>query len=228
MAAPHFTRRTFAFLKELSANNTREWFQANKDRYEEEVKNPALRFIQDFGPGLAKISPHFRADPRGNGGSLFRIYRDIRFSKDKSPYKTHSGIQFRHEAGKDAHAPGYYLHLEPGGCFVGLGIWRPDGKTLKKIREAIAESPDAWRKAVTGKRFRDRLHLSGDSLKRPPRGFGPEHPMVEDLKRKDFVAVSPLSQAQVLEEGFLEEFTRLCKAGTPLMSFLCQSLEIQF
>jgi uncharacterized protein (TIGR02453 family) len=224
----YFTSRTFGFLKELAAHNDRDWFQANKESYQEDVKEPSLRFIVDFADHLKKISPHFRADPRGNGGSLFRIHRDTRFSKDKSPYKTHTGIQFRHEAGKDAHAPGYYLHLEPGNCFVGLGIWHPDGATLRKIREGLVEDVSGWKKSVGGKAFRDRLELTGDSLKRPPRGFDPEHPLVEDLKRKDFIAVAPLTDEAVVAEGFLMEFNKLCKAGTPFMALLAKTLEIPF
>jgi uncharacterized protein (TIGR02453 family) len=227
-AGAFFSNQTFAFLRDLAKNNDREWFQANKGRYEEVVKEPALRFILEFGPHLAKISPHFRADPRGSGGSLFRIYRDTRFSRDKSPYKTHTGIQFRHEAGKDAHTPGYYLHIEPGGCFFGVGIWHPDGPTLRKIRDGIVDDGKGWMRVARGKAFKDRLQLSGDSLTRAPRGFDPEHPLVEDLKRKDFIAVAPLTQKSLTDPSFMKEFVQLCRAGTPLMSFLCKALEVQF
>jgi uncharacterized protein (TIGR02453 family) len=223
-----FSNGTFAFLRDLAKNNDREWFQANKTRFEEVVKEPALRFIVEFGPHLQKISPHFRADPRGNGGSLFRIYRDTRFSKDKSPYKTHTGIQFRHEAGKDAHTPGYYLHIEPGSCFFGVGIWRPDGPALKKIREGMVEDVSGWKRVTRGKAFKDRLELAGESLKRPPRGFDPEHAVVEDLKRKDFIAVASLTQTSLTNPDFMKVFIKLCKAGTPLMTFLCKTLEVQF
>jgi uncharacterized protein (TIGR02453 family) len=224
----HFTRRTFSFLRDLAKNNDREWFRANKERFDRDVREPAVRFILDFAPHLKTISPHFRADPRGNGGSLFRIYRDTRFSKDKSPFKTHTGIQFRHDQGKDAHAPGFYLHLEPGGCFVAAGIWRPDGKTLRKIREGLVDDAPGWRKAVGERTFRDRFHLSGDSLSRPPKGFDPLHPLVEDLKRKDFIAVSPISEDAVVDPAFLKGFVGVCQAGKPLVSFLCKALEVPF
>ena len=224
----HFSGKTFAFLRDLAENNDRAWFQANKSRYDDVVKEPAIRFILEFAPALKSISPHFRADPRTNGGSLFRIHRDIRFSKDKSPYKTHTGIQFRHDLGKDAHAPGFYLHLEPGACFVGLGIWRPDGATLRMIREGLVEDPAGWRKAVGGKAFRNRFQLSGDSLIRAPKGFDPLHPLAEDLKRKDFIAVSPLTEDTVTAKEFLKTFTSICAAGKPFVAYLCKALEVPF
>src|SRR5215475_9583583 len=153
-AAPESTREFdpefFRFLAELAENNDRDWFAANKDRYEAEVLEPALAFIEDFGYRLTEISPHMRADPRRMGGSLFRIYRDTRFSKDKTPYKTHTGMHFRHVAAKDVHAPGYYLHLAPDSVFAGAGIWRPDTQTCNKIREAIVAKPRAWREATIG------------------------------------------------------------------------------
>src|SRR5215813_8431504 len=153
-AAPESTREFdpefFDFLVELAANNDREWFAENKERYEAEVLEPALAFIEDFGYRLAEISPNLRADSRRNGGSLFRIYRDTRFSRDKTPYKTHTGMHFRHVAAKDVHAPGYYLHLAPDHVFGGGGIWRPDTQTSNRIREAIVAKPKAWRAATVG------------------------------------------------------------------------------
>ena len=127
----HFGRTFFEFLEDLKANNNSEWFKANKERYIDEVRTPLQQFVLDFAPHLKKISPHFVADPRPVGGSIFRIYRDIRFSKDKTPYKTHAAAQFRHKGGKDVHAPGFYLHLAPGEVFAGFGIWRPDSPSLE-------------------------------------------------------------------------------------------------
>jgi len=227
MAERYFTPSLFKFLKELEANNKREWFNDNKARYEEHVKDPALRFIADFGPHLKKISPHFRADPRANGGSMFRIYRDTRFSKDKSPYKTHTGIQFRHELGKSAHAPGFYLHLQPGQVFAAVGSWRPESDVLRKTREAIAEDPAAWRRAVGGK-FADTFGLEGESLQRPPKGFDPDHRQIEDLKRKDFIGVTQLSQKAVTSEGFMEELAGTFKAGGSLVRFICRAIAVPY
>ncbi|MGA7097163.1 MAG: TIGR02453 family protein, partial [Acidimicrobiia bacterium] len=113
----YFQPALFRFLRDLAANNNREWFEANRERYAETVQEPALAFIADFAPRLEKISPCFRADAKVQGGSLFRIYRDTRFSADKTPYKTNTGVHFRHDRFKDAHAPGYYLHLQPRECF---------------------------------------------------------------------------------------------------------------
>jgi uncharacterized protein (TIGR02453 family) len=228
MSGPYFTNAVFRFLKDLEANNTREWFALNKGRYESAIKEPAFRFITDFGGYLGKISDHFRADPRPVGGSMFRIYRDTRFSKDKSPYKTAVGIQFRHELGKDAHAPGFYLHIEPGSCFVALGCWHPDSAGLLKIREAIAEDPKTWRRVSAGKRFRETFALEGDRLKRPPRGFDPEHPAIEDLKRKDFIAVTQVSQSFVASPDLLRELAKTYRAGAPLMRFLCEALDVPY
>jgi uncharacterized protein (TIGR02453 family) len=227
-AARHFTPALFSFLRGLKANNDRDWFEANRDRYENDLREPALAFIREFDPLLHEISPHFLADDRRSGGSLFRIYRDVRFSKDKSPYKTHAGIHFRHAQAKDVHAPGYYLHLEPRQVFMGLGIWHPDTATANRIRSAIAEDPDSWNDAVYDTPFAGRFELSGDSLKRPPRGFDPEHPLVEDLKRKDFIGITQLTQGDVTRGGFIDRFADLCMDGEALMSFLCRALDVPY
>ena len=226
MPHPWFTPRTLAFLVELAANNDREWFLANKSRYLADARDPALAFIADFARPLRRISPHFRADPRVSGGSLFRIYRDTRFSRDKSPYKTHIGIQFRHEAGRDAHAPGFYLHIEPGNCFAGAGVWRPAGPALRRIREGIDEDGPGWKRASRGRRFRESFELAGNSLVRAPRGFSMDHPLIEDLRRKDFIAVAPLTEDDIVSASLVEEFARLCAAAQPLQRWLCGALGV--
>ena len=159
---------------------------------------------------------------------MFRIYRDVRFSKDKSPYKTHTGIQFRHDLGKDAHAPGFYFHIEPGGCFIALGCWRPDGPSLRKMREAISDDPRAWKRAVGGKRFKDSYALEGERLKRPPRDFDPEHPLIEDLKRKDFIGVTQVSQKFVVSPELPKQLASTYRAGAPLVKFLCEALGVPY
>jgi len=224
----HFSRELFKFLRELELNNDREWFNANKPRYLEQVRDPALQFVRDFAPRLYKISDRFLADPRPVGGSLFRIYRDTRFAKDKRPYKTHIGIQFRHEAGKDAHAPGFYLHLEPGSVFAAAGAWHPEREALANIRQNIADDPKAWKKAIGGKAFRERFELGGESLKRPPRGFDPEHPLVEDLKRKDFICHTELSEKDVYAAGFADEVAKAFRGCAPLVKFLSNAVGVSF
>lgn len=223
-ATPYFTPKTFAFLKDLAGNNDRAWFTENKARYEDHVKVPALRFIQDFGDTLRGISPHFSAGPR----SLFRIHRDTRFSKDKRPYKTHTGIQFRHDQGGSVHAPGFYLHIEPGECFMGLGLWHPDGPTTRRIREAIVEDPAAWKRAAHGRKFTGTYEMSGDRLSRPPRGFDPDHPLVEDLKWKDYIGGRPLPQTFVTAPDLPTELGKLLAAGSDFMAFLCKAAGVPF
>jgi uncharacterized protein (TIGR02453 family) len=223
-----FHPNLFEFLRELKQNNNREWFHANKERYESIVRHPAQQFISDFGPRLGKISEQFSADPRPVGGSLFRIHRDVRFSRDKSPYKTSVGIQFRHKKAKDVHSPGFYLHLEPGSVFAGIGMWHPDSASLKMIRNAIVNDPRRWKRVLAGKRFSSLYELAGDRLKRPPRGYDAEHPLLEDLKRKDFLAVAKLTQKQVTSSGFLDEYAALCRASTPFMKLLCEAVGVSF
>jgi uncharacterized protein (TIGR02453 family) len=225
-AQASFTPELFAFLADLRENNNREWFAASKHRYESEVLEPALDFVADLAPYLDKISPHIRADPRPSGGSLFRIYRDTRFSKDKTPYKTNLGIHFRHDRAKDAHAPGFYLHLSPGEVFAGGGIWHPDTATVLRIREAIVADPDGWQRATRTGSFAKTFALGGDSLKRPPAGFAADHPYVEDLKRKDFFGWTELTEEQATAPGFVAEYARLCRGVWPLMRFLCEARDV--
>ncbi len=227
-AKASFTPELFAFLTDLRENNNREWFAANKQRYESALLEPALDFVADFAPHLSKISPHFRADPRPSGGSLFRIYRDTRFSKDKTPYKTNVGINFRHERAKDAYAPGFYLHLSPGEVFAGGGIWHPDTAAAVRIREAIVADPGGWKRATRGRAFVKTFTLGGDSLKRPPAGFDADHAYIDDLKRKDFFGWTTLTERQATAPGFVGEYARVCRGVWPLMRFLCEALDVPY
>ena len=212
----YFDKGLFDFLSELKSHNDRDWFNKNKQRFEQDIKEPFLDFISDAGPQLRKISKSIVADPRPVGGSLFRIYRDVRFSKDKSPYKTHAAAHFQ-SGGKGVHGPGYYLHLEPGECFIGGGMWQPEPKVLQEIRDRIVEKPNEWKKA--------RVNLSHpeDALKRPPRGFDPDHPYIEDIKRKSFTTGTKLTNKQVLSDDFMKTFIAGCKEIAPLMQFLAAS-----
>lgn len=224
----YFTAETFAFLRDLKQNNNRDWFKANRDRYEQHIKEPAQRFIMDFAGPLEEISPAFVADPRPVGGSLFRIHRDTRFSRDKSPYKTAIGVHFRHHTAKDAHAPGFYLHIAPGEVFSAMGIWRPDSATLRRIRDALVESPAGWQRAIDDGAFRAHYDLAGESLVRAPRGYDPEHPLIDDLKRKDFIAVTPIEEEAVMRPDFLPAYSELVGAGKPLVRWLCGALGVEF
>jgi uncharacterized protein (TIGR02453 family) len=230
MVIRYFTPALFEFLHDLSENNDRAWFKANQERYEAVVRQPALAFIEDAGAPLYKVSRHLVADPRKVGGSLFRIQRDTRFARDKTPYKTHVGIHFRHVATReDVHAPGFYLHLEPRGSHAWLGLWHPSADRADAIRRAIVADPAAWKRAAYGKRFTE-VHgaLTGDSLTRPPRGFDATHPLIEDLKRIDFGAGVRLSQAEVTSAHFLDAYLATVRAGTPFMRFLCKALDLAF
>ncbi len=220
----HFQPPLFRFLRDLKANNSRSWFLENKERYEREARRPLLQFITDFGPELRKISPNFLADPRPVGGSMFRIHRDTRFSRDKSPYKLMVAAQFRHVKAKDVHAPGFYLHLEPGRVFAGAGLWRPDGAAAAKVRTAMVNNPAAWKRAVSGRAFRESCTLEGESLRRPPRGFDADHALIEDLKRKDFIAVRQFTRIEVCSPDFLARYTRTCRSMAPLMKFVTKAL----
>lgn len=217
--AGYFSKETFAFLEELKKNNNREWFNANKDRYDAFVKEPFLEFITNAGPALRKISHNIVADPRPSGGSFFRIYRDVRFAKDKSPYKTNAAASFFNAAGKNFPAPGYYLHLDPDSSFLAGGMYMPDSKSLQKIREAIVDRPDEW-KAVRRKiKF-----YEDDRLKRAPRGFDPNHPLVEDLKLKHYIDSIVLSRSKVCSPRFMDDFVSGCKQMAPLMKFLSSAV----
>lgn len=223
-----FSSETFRFLEDLAANNERAWFQENRPRYERHIRDPAVAFILRVGEKLNEISPHLRADPRPVGGSLFRIHRDVRFSRDKRPYKTATGIQFRHAGGRDAHAPGLYLHVEPGACFVGLGVWHPGAPALRAIRERIVEDSGGWRAAVGHGPFQGTFELGGEALSRAPRGFDPAHPLAEDLKRKDFVGIAPVPDGFVISASAADDFLAMTRAGVPFLRYLCAALDVPF
>ena len=228
MSRRYFTPALFGFLKELKDHNDRTWFKANQERFEAAVREPALDFITDYADRLSQLSPHFVADSRTVGGSLFRIQRDTRFSKDKTPYKLNTGMHFRHEAAADAHAPGFYLHLEPGNCFMGVGLWRPETAMAYAIRARIDEEQAVWKRAAHSPRFADVFTLDGDSLKRPPKGYEAEHPLIEDLKRKDFIAMAQLTQKEVTSADFMDRFHENAVRAAPLMRFLCAAVEVPY
>ena len=224
-----FTNQLFSFLTELDANNDREWFNDNKNRYIEHAREPMLNFIEALGEPLLNISEHYVADPKVNGGSMFRIYRDTRFSKDKTPYKTHISIQLRHEAGKDAHAPGFYLQLKPGGCMVGGGIYRGDNTVLGKIRDRIVDKTDEWLALQREDTFVQAFgQIYGDGLKRVPRGFDKEHPCAEDLKRKTFFVRYEFDDELALSSKFFDQTVQLFSDASLFMRFITNALGLKY
>ena len=223
-----FEKRTIRFLKELQANNNREWFKTNKSRYEEDVLDVALRFIISMQDPLAQFAPRFTAVPNRVGGSLMRVYRDTRFSKNKLPYKTNIGIQFRHEQAKDVHSPGYYVHIEPDNVFLGVGMWRPDPDSLRHIRERIVAKSAEWKRAIGDTTFRRTFSLGGESLTRPPRGFDKDHECIDDIKRKSFIAVRELDVDACLKPQFQRTVESSFIAAEAYMRFLCKAVGVRF
>lgn len=223
-----FPKEMFSFLADLGNNNNREWFRENKDRYENFVVEPVTRFIEAVGQFLPAISDVYVADTRRNGGSMFRIYRDTRFSSDKRPYKENVGCQFRHSAGKNVHAPWFYVHLAPSEVFIGGGIWKPDNNALDKIRNRIAENPKQWSRVINNSAFSKYYgKLQGESLKRPPRGFDTGNPYIDDLKRKSFIAFRHVKPQSALTPAFIREVEKAFTTAMPLMHFITSALEIR-
>jgi uncharacterized protein (TIGR02453 family) len=227
----HFTPAVFVFLRELAVNNNRVWWEENKTRYRELIQEPSLDFIEDFGQRLKSISPHFIADPRANGGSLMRPYRDIRFSKDKTPYKTNVGIQFRHSRGKDVHAPGFYLHLQPKQCFAGAGLWTPETAVARKIRRQINDDPEKWARVAHGPHFTEHWTLPDhetDRLQKVPSELNGDHPYPDDLRLRSFTAGTRLTQAQVTSSVFADDLIERYAGTGPYVEFLCRAIEVPF
>jgi uncharacterized protein (TIGR02453 family) len=221
MGKTHFSTELFDFLGELKAHNDRDWFQRNKVRFDRNVRDAMLTFIADLAPRLHKLSRHFVVDPKPTGGSLFRIYRDVRFSADKSPFKTYIAAHFPHERCEGS-APGFYISLSPGESISGGGIWHPEADALKRIRDAIVAAAPEWKKAVRG------LSVGGESLKRPPKGYDPGHPLIDDLRRKDFTSGHKYQDREVCGPDFLDRFVDDCRATAPLVRFLSGALGLPF
>jgi uncharacterized protein (TIGR02453 family) len=220
---PFFTADLFQFLRELTQHNDRAWFQANKGRYEAAVLQPSVRFVREMGPRLAALSPRIVADPRPFGGSVARIYRDTRFSKDKTPYRTNVGIHFAHEmsATAEEHLPGFYLHLAPGENEVYSGVWHPTPPGLARIRDAIVSDPKGWT------RVRAKCPPSGgESYVRVPSGYAPDHRFAEDLRRKDFFAGASFQESAVTSAAFGASFVAACTRLDPLNRFLAKALQV--
>jgi uncharacterized protein (TIGR02453 family) len=224
----YFTDKSFTFLRGLARNNNREWFLKHKPDYEAHVRGPFQKLLTDLQPDLAAISPQFRADPRPVGGSLFRIHRDTRFANDKTPYKTHAGARLYHQRFREVDSPSFYIHIQPGHCFVGAGLWHPEAPTRTRIRHFLVDNPEAWRKAVHSPAFRRRFELGGELLTRPPRGYPADHPLIEDLKRQSFVGSTALEDPLVLGPQLRRSIAGALAGLAPLVDYLCASLDLEF
>ena len=224
-----FPAELFTFLTDLRAHNNRDWFNENKSRYEEFARNPTLAFIAEMKDRLDRLSPSFIADARPNGGSMFRIYRDTRFSRDKAPYKTNVGCQFRHSAGRDAHAPGFYVHIQSGESFAGGGIWRPPTQALGKIRDAIDGNQDEWARIREFMSSTKTLSLmDAERYKRPPHGVSADHPLLDDLKLKTFFAGRSFTDSEVASRRFVDMVEGCFSNLVPFMRFITEALGLSF
>lgn len=228
MARRYFTARFFEFFEELSRNNNREWFAQNQPRYEREVRDPMLAFIADFGPRLRKISACYVADPRPSGGSMMRIHRNLRFSRDRTPYHTNAAAAFGHRDRKRFDSPSFYLSLSPAEAFAGVGVWHPNADTVAKIRDAIVAHPSKWKSAANDRKFRARFELAGDMLSRPPKGYDANHPLIEDLKRKDFIGGTQFTRTEVCSAEFMDLFSSACASASPFMKFLTEAIGLKW
>jgi len=209
---------TLKFIKDVADNNDRDWFAANKDRYETS-RVDVLQFIEELIPLLAVIDPAFSIDTPAKK-CLMRIYRDVRFSKNKDPYKNNYGISFNVKS-SGVPNPDYYLHLQPGKSFFGVGFWMPDATVLKKIREEIDYSIDEFLEIINARSFSETFSLSKeDTLKNAPKGYEVTHPQIEFLKLKSFIAIYPLTDKEVLNAGIADKLKQAFFDIQPFVLFL--------
>ncbi len=212
-----FPPEGLTFLRRLKRNNNREWFAAHKGEYEDFVRFPMQSLVSSLRAPMAAIIPELDVNPRR---SIFRIYRDTRFSGDKTPYKTHIAAIF-HLRGRWQDSAGYYVHIEPGGIYAGGGIYMPDSEKLKKIRKAIAGKPDEYLSIVTDKKFKSRFgSLEGERLSRGPAGYPADHPMVEWLKYKSFYAGVEMQDEECLKASFIDKVVAVYSDLIPLVRFM--------
>lgn len=219
-----FPKKGLTFLRQLKRNNRRDWFEKHKDDYESLVKLPMQSLIAALQPHFQSFAPEFEVNPRR---SIFRIYRDVRFSKDKRPYKTHVAAHFvLRGKPKGIEGSGYYLHIEPAEVFLGGGIYMPDGDQLKKIRKAIAENPDGFLSVINSSQLKHTFgKLEGEQLKRVPRGYDPEHPMANWLRFKQFFVGSSFAVSKCHSPKFVNEVAEAFETATPLIRYLNEALQ---
>ncbi len=214
------------FLRELAQNNTREWFHANKTRYDRHVKQTCLDLIAALEAPLKTISPPFCADPRPVGGSLLRSQRDTRFSADKTPYKNWAGARLFRERRREIAAPSFNIHITPGDYLVGAGSRAPEAAALRRLRAFLLDNPGAWIVATRTPAIRTRYAFWGDSLKRNPAGIADDHPLVEDLRRKHLAAGCALTEADVMSAHLPTVVAGHPRALAPMLDDLCAALDL--
>jgi uncharacterized protein (TIGR02453 family) len=227
-----FRPAAFQFLRDLSRNNEKAWFEANRDVYESEVREPMRRLVETLDARLGAIAPEIVGDPKR---SMFRIHRDVRFSSDKSPYKTNAGAWFYHrdagrKVGKEGEGggAGFYFHIDSTTCFMAGGIWMPPRPALLRIREAIAAQPTALVRLTSARGFRRRLELSHEAkLRRVPRDFPPDHPAAEWLKLQSFTARAMIERSVVTSPRLVDCLCRDFALLVPLVRWLNRPLGYQ-
>jgi uncharacterized protein (TIGR02453 family) len=224
-----FRPAAFAFLRALKRNNDRQWFEAHRAAYEMEVRGPMRTLVDELDAALGSIAPEFRGDPKR---SLFRIHRDIRFSADKSPYKTNAACWLFHRdaghgVGRDAHGgAGFYFQIEPARCFVGGGVWMPPKPALDRIRERIADDQDEFAALVTAPRLRRRFGALDTEamLTRVPRGFAPGHPAAQWLRYTSFTAGRKIADRDTMSRRLLATLKTDIGIMLPLVRWLNAAL----
>ena len=218
-----FPKEGIKFLSQLKKNNNRDWFAKHKSEYEEFVKLPMQSLVATMKPQFAEFAPEFDADSKR---SMFRIYRDTRFSKDKTPYKTHVAAVFHLKGGKHwEESAGYYVHIEPNAIYVGGGIYMPSSEQLKKIRKSIANNSDEFLSIVQSKSFvKNFKTIEGEKLQRIPIGYSVEHPMAEWLKHKQFYTGVTWKENECYSKKFIEKICGVYKDLLPFIRFLNEAM----
>ncbi|MBI1353492.1 MAG: TIGR02453 family protein [Acidobacteria bacterium] len=215
---PGFPPEALQFLRDLEANNDRDWFQPRKEIYDEKVKKPLYELVTALNEELARFAPDYRTDP---SKAVYRIYRDTRFSNDKSPYKTHAAASFYHRTLGKHVAAGYYFHFSPKELLVGGGLWAPGSKELLAVRRRISKEPETLRAILADKTFRKLLgQMSGETLKRPPKGFDAEDPALDLLLYKQFLAGAQLEPQWLETPKAFTEIAKRFEAISPLVEFV--------
>ena len=217
-----FTRKTLSFLRSLKRNNRREWFHARKDQYEQHVRQPMIEVVERLADDFRTVAPELIASPKY---SLFRIYRDTRFSHDKKPLKTHAAAVFRPKDLPKPQGAGLYFEIAPGGVWIGGGMWRPEPPELVRLRAHIDETWPDIRTITRAKAFRSRFEtLQGDTMTRVPRGYAADHAAAEFLKFRQFYGGAEFPASLAHSRAFYPTLLATFKALMPLVRFLNEPL----